>query len=73
MITIDLHGYKIKEAIDVFNGLLNMVRVKNETQIYHFITGQGPIQDNLIILAKEYDLECSKMISNPGILMVYFE
>ena len=73
MIKIDLHGYTVKEAIDVFNGLLNMVRVKNETQIYHFITGQGPIQKNLIKLSEEYDLECSKMISNPGILIVYFE
>ena len=71
MITVDLHGMRLKEAEELFFQYLTASRLENRLYEVCFVTGQGVIRESFIKLAKAADLSIHAL--DPGRLWIFFE
>ena len=73
MLDIDLHGFTVREAEEIFHSKLNESRLQKRLIEVNFITGIGDIQARLKELAHEQDLYFYVPMHNRGCIVIEFE
>jgi len=71
--SIDLHGYLVSAAAQVFFQKLNQARMDNKLVEINFITGSGKIQQKFIELATQNELKHYIPMQNRGCIIIEFE
>ena len=67
---IDLHGYKLEEAIDLVEKEIGVIRMKAIESDLHIITGRGVIRVELLKYLKKHDIDHSFELGNDGAIII---
>ena len=68
MLTIDLHGYLVEDAIEEVENIIGKIRLEGREEVIKVITGHGKIQKQLMFYLLEHDIE---HIFEPGNMGAY--
>lgn len=70
---IDLHGYKIPDALQVVHEIVGQVRIAETEEDWCFITGGGPIHTAVKYELEDYGLSTDVPAHNLGVVNVTVE
>lgn len=73
MLTIDLHGYLVEEAIDYIENVIGKIRLENREDIIKVITGHGKIQRELMFYLLKNKIEHQFEIGNKGAVLIIID
>lgn len=68
MITQDLHGFNVENAIEEVHQLIGIARMSGKKHEVHIITGTGPIKEETMNVLTGYDIEHSVQMGNNGVI-----
>ena len=70
---IDLHGYKLADAIQKVHSIIGQVRMDEGEEDWCFITGGGPINSAVVKELEDYGLDPEVPAHNLGVVNVTVE
>ena len=68
--TIDLHGYKLDDAIVLIEREIGIIRMRGIESDLHVITGRGIIRVELLNYLKKHDIDHSFELGNDGAIII---
>tara|TARA_B100000886_G_C20397140_1_gene480874 strand:- start:1234 stop:1458 length:225 start_codon:yes stop_codon:yes gene_type:complete len=71
--TIDLHGYKLKDAIDLVEREIGRIRMRGNEEDLHIITGRGIIRIELMNYLKIHHIDHDYELGNDGAIIIRVE
>lgn len=73
MLTIDLHGYLVEDAINYIEEVIGKIRLEGRDEVIKVITGHGKIQRELMFYLLENEIEHMFEIGNKGAMLITVE
>lgn len=68
--TIDLHGYKLEDAIIFVEREIGKIRLSGIESDLHVITGRGVIRVELIKYLEDHDIDHNFELGNDGAIII---
>lgn len=70
MITIDLHGYLVEDAIEFIENEIGKIRLSGREDVIKVITGHGKIQKELMFYLLDHGIEHMFEPGNQGAYII---
>lgn len=71
--TIDFHGIKLEESINILEKEIDTTRLTGITREYHLIVGNGIIKNEFLNLLKNNDIEHRVLMHNRGTIVAFID
>ena len=73
MIKRDYHGYKLDEALNDFECIVNQVRMCGESEELTIVTGHGVIQKEIMSLCEKLRIHATVSWTNSGAINMFID
>lgn len=73
MITIDLHGYLVEDAIEFIENEIGKIRLTGREDSLKVITGHGKIQKQLMFYLLDHGIEHMFEPGNEGAMIIHID
>lgn len=73
MLTIDLHGYLVEDAIEEIERAIGKIRLEGREEVIKVITGHGKIQKQLMFYLLDHGIEHIFEPGNMGAMIITVE
>ena len=71
--TIDFHGIKLEESINILEKEIDTIRVSGKTKEYHLIVGNGVIKSTFLEILKTHNIEHRIPMHNSGTIIAFID